>query len=180
MSAATKSDSSGSGRVADKHAFAEAFARSAPIVVDAPELGDGIEVRFKPQFTVDDILSVTAVPGWNREPLVLAMALARVALVGEDGQPLVPDGEAEWFQRGANGVLLARLARRAGLVDRFLLAFRSRPDHEDGDGEPLDAESLRRTVAELAVVMRLSPDSVRGWPARDLADTLDALKRRQE
>ena len=52
---------------------------------------------------------------------------------------------------------------RAGLVDRFLRAFRTAPDSE-ADGEPLDQESLRRTVAELAVVMRLPPATYAAGP----------------
>lgn len=173
------SEASASGQIANKHAFAEAFARAAPIVVDAPELGEGAVCRFKGEFTVDDVLAVVAVPGWNSEPLVLALALARIALIDDDGKPAVEEGDDAWFQRGSNGVLLARLARRAGLPERFLLAFRAGRDDES-DGEPLDEERLRRTVAELSVVLRLSPNAIRSWAASDLVDTLSAIKRRSE
>ena len=167
-----------SGRIADKHTFAKAFARSAPIVVDAPELGPDHAVRFKGEFTVDDVLAVVAVPGWDSQPLTLDLALARLALLGEDDRPLVEDGNDVWFQRGSNGVMIARLARRAGLADRFLCAFRGQPDGDDA--EPLDEDRLRRTIAELAVVLRLAPSGIRSWAARDLVDVLSTLRERSD
>ena len=155
--------------VADKHIFAEAFADRAPIEVPAPELGESRTVRFRQPFTVDDVLAVSRVDGWQ-QPLVLDVLLARLTLVGADGQPLVDPAEADWFQRGTDGVLLARLAKRAGLVDRFSLAFR--PAVGEDDGEPLTAARVRRTIADLALALKLSPGAIRGWPVPDFLDVL--------
>ena len=161
-------------QVADKHLFAEAFADQTPIEVPAPELGADVVVRFRSRFQVDDLLAVAGTEHW-RDPLVLGVLLARLTLVDADGAHLVDPKDADWFQRGADGVLLARLARRAALVERFVLVYRTAPDDEDS-GEELTAESVRRTVADIATAMRLSPESVRGWPLRDLLDVLASLR----
>ena len=159
--------------VADKHVFAAAFP-DAPIEVPAPELGPGVVARFRSRFTVDDLLAVATTEHW-REQLVLELLLARLTLVDADGAPLVDAKEDTWFQRGADGVALARLARRAGLVERFALAFRAAPDDPDGE-EELTAEGVRRLVADIATAMRLAPETVRGWPLRDLHDVLRSLR----
>ena len=173
-------------KVADKHLFAKAFADQTPIEVPAPELGADVVVRFKPAFTVEDVCAVVCLerddvvegsaepkkPAWQN-PLLLELALARIALLDEDGRPMVEANEPEWFQIGSDGVLLCRLARRAGLVDRFLAAFRSKPD---GDNEPLTADGMRRIVADLATVMKISPESIRSWPAKDLTAVLESMK----
>ena len=165
--------SDGNQVVADKHVFAAAFP-DAPIEVPAPELGPGVVARFRARFTVDDLLAVASTEHW-REPLVIEILLARLALVDAEGRRLVDPADDTWFQRGIDGVSLSRLARRAGLVERFTRAFRAKPDDPDGE-ESLTAEGVRRLVADVAIAMRLSPESVRGWPLRDLADVLRALR----
>lgn len=158
-------------QVADKHVFSAAFADARPIEVPAPELGKGVVVRFRPYFTVDDLLAVASTEHW-REPLVLVLLLARLALLDVDGETVVDPASDEWFQRGVDGVAVARLARRAGLVDRFVKAFRAAPD---GEGEEdLTAEGVRRVIADVATALRLSPETVRAWPLRDLRDVLSA------
>ena len=160
-------------QVANKHVFAATF-QTKPIEVPAPEFGEGVVARFRPQFTVDDLLAVASTSHW-REPLVLELLLARLALVDADGQNVVDPKDDTWYQQGADGVAIVRLARRAGLVDRFVRAFRATPD-EDGDGEELTADAVRRTIADIATAMRLSPDTVRGWALRDLSDILASLR----
>lgn len=161
--------------VATKNTFAEAFAKKRYIEVAAPELGADVVVRFKPQFNVGDMLTVLAVEGW-KEPLVLDIILARVALIDEHGKPLVDDASDKWFNEGTDGVLLSRLAKRAGLVPIFLKAFKRSEDDPDGDQE-LTGEALERTVSDLSLAMKLSPESIRRWPAKDLADVLRASAR---
>lgn len=164
-------------QVADKHMFAEAFADQTHIEVPAPELGPGVVVHFRPAYRVDDLLAVAATKNWQ-DPLVLGLLLARLTLVDADGADLVDPEDDTWFQRGADGVALARIARRAGLVERFVLAYRAAPD-DAGDAEELSAEGVRRVVADIATAMRLSPETVRGWPLRDLLDVLNSLTRNQ-
>lgn len=171
--------------VADKHVFAKAFSKNAPIEVPAPELGEGVVVRFKPDFTVDELAQVVLVqrsdaveggvnsPAWTN-PLLLEMLLVRIAMVDEHGNKVVQDNAPEWFQQGSSGVLMCRLARRAGLVEQFLKCWKAAPDSDSQ--EVLDAEKLNRLIADLATVMKISPTAIRSWPASDLADVLAAFK----
>ena len=157
--------------VASKHTFNEAFAKRGPIDVAAPELGEDIVVRFRQPFTVDDVLAVVAVPNW-REPMVMDMLLARLSMVDKDGKACVEDGKGKdtWYQRGADGILLCRLSRRAKLREAFMLAFRER------EGAPSDKEvseeELRHTIADLSIAMKIAPKGIRDWPAADLVDVL--------
>ena len=157
--------------VADKHAFAGAFADAAPLEAPAPELGDGVVVRFR-RCTVDDLLAVAKVD--FERPLVLDLILARLTLIDADGDQLVDPNDDVWFQRGTDGVLLARLAKRAGLAAEFALAFR--PAVGEDSGEALTADRVRRTIADLAVAMRLSPDAIRRWPVADFVDVLRSAR----
>lgn len=158
-------------QVAGKHVWAEAFAQRQPIEVPAPELGDGVVVRCRATFTVDDLLVVASATNW-REPITLGALLLRLTMVDEDGQPVVDPDDDVWFQQGADGVIASRIARRAGLIERFVEAFRGAPD---ADGEELNGDVVRRVVAELALAMKLAPNSIRSWPLQDLRDVLAAL-----
>ena len=153
-----------------------AAANDAPIEVPAPELGEGVVARFRSRFTVDDLLAVAGTPS-SREPLVLDLLLARLALIDADGQRMVDPNDDDWFQRAADGVVMSRLARRAGLVAEFVRAFRAAPD---GDGDELTEDGVRRVIADLALVMRLSPESIRGWALRDFGDVLASLRQRDD
>ena len=161
-------------QVADKHVFAATFP-DAPIEVPAPELGPNVVARFRARFTVDDLPAVASTEHW-REPLVIEILLAGLTLVDANGRRLVDPADDTWFQRGIDGVALSRLARRAGLVERFTRAFRANADDPKGEEETLTAEGVRRLVADIAIAMRLSPEFVRGWPLRDLADVLRSLR----
>ena len=162
--------------VADKHAFADAFAGQGPIEVPAPELGADVVVRFRRPFTVDDLLAVAKVE-FDR-PLVLDLILARLTLIGADGGEVVDPNDDLWYQRGADGVLLARLSKRAGLAANFALAFR--PAVGEDSGEALTADRVRRTIADLAMAMRLSPGAIRDWPLSDFVDVLRSARRDAE
>ena len=161
---------------ATKHDIHGAFSASKPIEVPAPELGDGVVVRFKAEFTVDDLVSVVSVDGW-KEPLMLELILGRLALLDEEGRPMVDPKSDDWFQRGINGVHLVRWAKRAGLAERFTLAFRER---EGTDSEAVTEERIRRVVADLSTAMKLSPDTVRKWALSDLMDVLESFTRKAE
>lgn len=158
-------------KVADKHIFADAF--EPPVEVPAPELGPGVVVRFRGRFLVDDLLAVAATEHW-REPFALDLLLARLTLIDAEGNALVDPTDADWFQKCADGVVVARLARRAGLVERFVKAYRAAPD-EGEDQEELSLDAVRRIVADIATAMRLSPETIRSWPLRDLRDVLSSL-----
>ena len=97
-------------QVADKHVFAATF-ENKPIEVPAPEFGEGVVARFRAQFTVDDLLAVASTDHW-REPLVLELLLARLALVDADGQPVVDPNDDAWYQQGAEFPAHAGMNRR--------------------------------------------------------------------
>lgn len=155
--------------IAGKNLFNQAFNRATPIEVPAPELGKGVVVRFKSEWTVDDVISVVSVPDW-KEPVIFELILARVSMLDADGKPMVEDGKDEWFQRGTNGVLLGALARRAKLPDRFCEMFRS----SDPGAKPLDQKDFTRVVYDLSVAMKLAPASIRKWAAKDLLNVLES------
>lgn len=161
--------------VASKHTFANAFVSRRPIEVEAPELGEGVVVRFKPEFTVDDVLTILAVKNWQ-DPLVFDILLARVAMIDEEGKPLVDDNNDKWFSEGTDGTLICRLSKRANLSAVFLKAFKRSEDDPDGDKE-LTGDALQQTISDLSLAMKLSPESIRSWPAKDLADVLRASAR---
>ena len=138
--------------VADADVFHRAFSRRKPIEVDAPELGEGVVVRFRKTFRVADVLAVVSVPQWQ-SPMVLDLLLARLALVDADGNDVVDQSDDDWFQKGADGILLHRLSRRAKLREAFMLAFRAKEG--EPSGKELTEESLRQTIADLSVAMKL-------------------------
>ena len=164
--------------VADRHAFANAFAALRPIEVPAPELGEDVVVRFRRTFTANDLSMVLGIESW-REPLVLDVVLARLALVDENGKPLVDLDNDKWFLEGADGVLIARLSRRAGLKEQFLKSFKRTVDTPEDD-KKLDKADIQQMIAEFSLQMRLSPDEIRAWPVQDLMDVLRAATKRDD
>ena len=164
-----------SASVADKQALHSAFQGQAPFEVEAPELGEGVVVRFKAELSVEDVLAVAAVETWQRE-LVLPIILFQRMAVDSEGKPLVEETGPKWFIEGASGVLISRLARRARLVERFAMLFKASP----GDGEPLTQDGLTRVVQDVAVAMKLSPASIRAWAAQDLLGVLETYARSKE
>ena len=168
-------------QVADKFAFNNAFAQAAkkPIEVPAPELGADVVVRFKPTLTVDDVMFITTIPKWNEEESVLNISLTMLMMIDEDGNPVVDPKKDDWFRIGADGVLMVRLAKRAGLADIFARLWKRSVD-EEGDGEPLTGESFERSMYDLSYAMRLAPDGMRSWPVKDMLELLKASARLSE
>lgn len=162
---------------ATKHDFSNAFTAQKAIEVPAPELGEDVVVRFKSTWSVNDMLYVVSVDGWHL-PLAFDLLLARISLIDGDGNRLIDEENDQWFNKQADAVLLARLAKRANLTVRFIQAMRPHGDENNkGEGRPLTADRLKQTIADLSIAMHVSPEEVRKWPVQDLAEILRASSR---
>ena len=163
--------------IASKHTFADRFAEYEPIEVEAPELGEGVVVRFRPSFTVSDLAAVTATEGFDNL-VKLELLLAQCTLCDEHGNRLVDPESPKWFDEGCDGVVMARLAKRAGLVERFLKVWKAGTDDEvvESGNRLLDDPHLRRLIAQVAVAMKTAPHEIMGWSMQEFKDLLDAMK----
>ena len=158
-------------QIADKLTFNSAFASGRPIEVDAPELGEGVVVRFKPELTVNDLVFVSEVSTQFKSAAAFTLALVRRGLVDADGNAVVDDNADAWFMDGANATLMLKLAKRADLVKRYM----AHNMDDDGDSDDLTPDAMRRVVATVAVALKVTPAEVGAMSAGELTGVLKAL-----
>ena len=159
-----------------KQDLSGAFSNKRPVEIPAPELGEGKVVRFKPEFSVNDMLVVSELQLQFKSASAFIIALARQALVDGDGNPLVdPDNDA-WFMEGANAAWLVKYAAKAKLVERYIDAM----EDADTDRKDADTDTMRQVVASVALTLNVTPDDVLAMSQPQLIDLLKAVRERNK
>ena len=111
--------------------------RDEIVSVDAPELGEGVQVRFKTTLNVKELISLAKTMegdgphGFLMMRVLQDLALFKLCAIDEDGKPLIKDEQEivatvdgsespkeTWFDTDVNGPLLRELVKRAKLAER--------------------------------------------------------------